>query len=110
MEGGNSRKSIYTEKIYIQNFFLVQAGEDVGEHGLVKKAGVKPQDDSIAGSGLFQFLVLAAEGFEGAFFFQSTCCGLFQELGTGLKGILRCPSRISGAIVENIMPDKHLSR
>ena len=63
VEGLNSREGVDAEEFNFQDSFMGQAGENMGKHGLIKKTGIEPQDDTVIRCWFRKSLVLMMQCF-----------------------------------------------
>ena len=88
---------------------LQDGGKNMGQHGLIKQTRIEPQNDMRMGCGLRQSLVLMAQCFQDAVPVQTACGECLQKQGTRTERIVTWPTRLPGAIIENVMPHEHFS-
>jgi hypothetical protein len=82
----------------------------MGKHGLIKKARIEPQNDTLMRCCFRQSLVLIMQCFQNAIPIQTACGGLLQKQRTSAESIFIRPTWLPGAIIKNVMPDKYFPR
>ena len=82
----------------------------MGKHGLIKKTGIEPQNDTLIRSCFRQSLILLMQRFKNAVPIQTARGSLLQKQRTSPESIFTRPTRLPWAIIENVAPDEHLPR